>query len=517
MFTAGGALGDLYDATITYNLRYSGETYAGPFAVVRYLLTFPIERASVDALWMVGGAGCLILLPLSLAKRERLVAPLWVAAACLSIAINGSRGLPQYFVQANPALALAAGWGAIEAWALIKARAARHAPAVGLALIVIVAVAVWRVDQFPKLVEQTLFDARYALGRIDRETYLSRYGDDRKYSALAAAALADTIRSRTHEGETVYVFGFTCAAYVQADRASASRFFWSRPVIAGFKPTGPDTAWQGCSASCSGTRRPSSRSSGRTGPPTSTDSAAVLHAHRAARRLARSELHPNRRPGRLRRVGPQGRPLVIESIDDRVRRRYVVAFLAIAIIALGLRLIFPAADPPWNPTVGVVWHDEGRVGPQRAQQGRCSAPGRSTRGTRCTSRRCSPRSNTASFELFGVGVRQARLVSELTGFAVRPAARAGASRGSAAGRPALAAGALLATNYVYVMYDRAATMEALDGRVHGRELVLLRRAPQERPRWGVARRRRRAAGVLHQGVRRVLRGRARARRAARVR
>ena len=239
IFTAGGALGDLYDATITYNLRYSGETYAGPFAVVRYLLTFPIERASVDALWTVGGAGCLILIPLSLAKRERLVAPLWVAAACLSIAINGSRGLPQYFVQANPALALAAGWGAIEAWALIKARAARHAPAVGLALIVIVAVAVWRVDQFPKLVEQTLFDARYALGRIDRETYLSRYGDDRKFSALSAAALADTIRSRTHEGETVYVFGFTCAAYVQADRASASRFFWSRPVIAGFEADRP--------------------------------------------------------------------------------------------------------------------------------------------------------------------------------------------------------------------------------------------------------------------------------------
>ena len=33
IFAAGGALGDLYAATITYNLRYSGETYAGPFAV----------------------------------------------------------------------------------------------------------------------------------------------------------------------------------------------------------------------------------------------------------------------------------------------------------------------------------------------------------------------------------------------------------------------------------------------------------------------------------------------------
>jgi len=239
IFAAGGALGDLYAATITYNLRYSGETYAGPFAVVRYLLAFPIERASVDALWTVGGAGCLILIPSAVGRRERLVAPLWVAAACLSIAVNGSRGLPQYFVQANPALALAAGWGAIAAWALIKARAGRHATAVGLAAVVVVAVAVWRVDQFPKLLEQTRFDARYALGRIDRETYLSRYGDDRKFSALSSAALADTIRTRTRGSDTVYVFGFTCGAYVQADRVSASRFFWSRPVIAGFAADRP--------------------------------------------------------------------------------------------------------------------------------------------------------------------------------------------------------------------------------------------------------------------------------------
>ncbi|MEO7271216.1 MAG: hypothetical protein ABI211_04350, partial [Vicinamibacterales bacterium] len=160
--------------------------------------------------------------------------PLWVAAACVSIAVNGSRGLPQYFVQANPALALAAGWGALEAWALLKARAGRYALAGGLAGLAIAAVAVWRVDQFPKLVEQTTFDARYGLGRIDRQTYLGRYSDDRKYSSLDAAALAETIRAHTRDGDTVYVFGFTCAAYVQADRASASRFFWSRPVIAGF-------------------------------------------------------------------------------------------------------------------------------------------------------------------------------------------------------------------------------------------------------------------------------------------
>ena len=235
IFLAGGALGELYDATITYNVQYSGETYAGPGDAVWYLMTFPIERARVDALWTVGGAGCLLLILLAPWKRERLVAPLWVGAACLSIAVNGSRGLPQYFVQANPALALAAAWGAFETWPLVRSWAGRRAPAAGLVAILVISVGVWRVNQFPKLVQQTSFDASYLLGRLDRADYLSRYADDRKYSAAASAELAETVRGRTQPLDRIYVFGFTCAAYVDANRASASRFFWSRPVIVNFK------------------------------------------------------------------------------------------------------------------------------------------------------------------------------------------------------------------------------------------------------------------------------------------
>jgi hypothetical protein len=239
IFASGGSLRDLYDATIAYNVRYSGETYAGPGAAVWYLLTFPIDRARVDALWTVGGAGCVVLVLLSAGRRERLVAPLWVAAACLSIAVNGSRGLPQYFVQANPALALAAGMAAAEVWLLVRARTGTFAPVLGLVAILAVGIGVWRVNQFPKLVEQTAFDARYALGRMNRSDYLSRYADDRKYSALAAAQLADVVRASTRPDDRIYVFGFTCAAYVDAGRASASRFFWSRPVIVNFNAGAP--------------------------------------------------------------------------------------------------------------------------------------------------------------------------------------------------------------------------------------------------------------------------------------
>jgi hypothetical protein len=245
VFALGGAVGAWYDATILYNLQYSGETYAGPLDIVRYLITFPIERARADALWTVGGAGCLILLAGVVAsgdgreRRHRLVPIVWVAAACLSIAINGSRSLPQYFIQANPFLALAAGSGAVLAWTWIRASLGPMAKLAAAGALLLVAVGVWRVNQFPKLVEQTLFDARRLTGQMPREAYLARYDDDRKYSAIAGMTLGEYLGARTAGDQYVYVFGFTSSAYVHAHRASASRFFWSRPVIAGFKADDP--------------------------------------------------------------------------------------------------------------------------------------------------------------------------------------------------------------------------------------------------------------------------------------
>ena len=227
-FAAGHALHDLYDATILYNLHYSGETYEGPWHALAYLFTFPIRHARVDALWLVGGAGCIVLLLGARRDPGRLIAVAWVAAACLTIAINGSRDLPQYFVQAAPALALAAAWGG----RLVFTRT----PVLSTVAALAVAVGVWRVNDFPKLVDNTWRDARYAFGRVGREEHLARYGDraTRKYSALAIDELGSFMRSHTGPADTIYVFGFSSGAYVRADRTSASRFFWSRPVIVGF-------------------------------------------------------------------------------------------------------------------------------------------------------------------------------------------------------------------------------------------------------------------------------------------
>jgi hypothetical protein len=232
-FAAGDALRDLYDATIAYNIHYSGETYQGPGHAVAYLFTFPVRHARVDALWLLGGAGCIVLLLTARRDPRRLFAVAWVAAACLTIAINGSRDLPQYFVQAAPALALAAAW----AGQIVFTRT--HA--LSLLVAAAVAVGVWRVNDFPKLVDNTWRDAGYAVGRVTREEHLARYGDrsTRKYSALAVDELGTFMRSQSEPDDTVYVFGFSSGAYVVADRTSASRFFWSRPVIVGFNDGEP--------------------------------------------------------------------------------------------------------------------------------------------------------------------------------------------------------------------------------------------------------------------------------------
>jgi 4-amino-4-deoxy-L-arabinose transferase-like glycosyltransferase len=141
-------------------------------------------------------------------------------------------------------------------------------------------------------------------------------------------------------------------------------------------------------------------------------------------------------------------------------QQMTVGLLAILAVAGLLRGLFPAADPPWNPPVGVVWHDEGAW--VHSARNRALYGSWIVEGDRWNPLFIAPVFSAleyAAFAIFGVGVRQARLVSELAGVVSVLLLAVGVRR--AAGVPAgLIAGALLATNYVYVMYNRAAIMEA---------------------------------------------------------
>lgn len=252
-FAAAGALGDLWAATVSYNLAYSGETYRSAFHVVEYVATLPVNRARVDGLWFIGGLGSVaLLLSMKWPLRPRVIALGWVAAALLSIAINGSRGLPQYFVQAQPALALAGAAGLAIIWRSRKTRDSTRYAAAAVALVI--AAGLWRVGieltpiwqprlfGVPQALNNAAFDLKYATGRVERAEYLARFGRDTdgKFSPAAIERLAAHVQATTPHAEPIYVFGFASGGvYVKSGRVSASRFFWSRPVVLEFERDRP--------------------------------------------------------------------------------------------------------------------------------------------------------------------------------------------------------------------------------------------------------------------------------------
>lgn len=236
---AAGVWQDLYLATITYNVAYSGETYEG-VSPLGYLFTFPIERAANDALWLLGGLGALIAIvnwlraPRSSSALCSLVIISWVAASCLSILINGARELPQYFVQAAPALAMMAAVGLAP---LVARRgSAPWVPAATLVVLFVMVLRPGEMGHLPKLADNTRSDWSALVGSTDRATYLSRFGgrERDKFIAREIEALALDIKATTAPEEPIYVFGFSPGVLVKSERRSASRFHWSRPVVIEF-------------------------------------------------------------------------------------------------------------------------------------------------------------------------------------------------------------------------------------------------------------------------------------------
>jgi hypothetical protein len=241
-FAARGALGDLWRATIDYNLQYSGETYGGPLGVLAYPVTMPFARARVDLLWFLGLAGAGALAVWCRQHRGSVVVLAWVAAVVVSIGVNGARGLPQYFIQAPPALAFAFVVGLLgTAWQTRLGRAA---------VVVLLVSGLWRVGSeptpswqprlggLPSIAANLRTDVAAMTGAMDARAHLARFTREDgggKFPIVTVSDLADRLRSTTRPEDPILVFGFAGGGVLaRSDRASATRFFWSRPIVVDF-------------------------------------------------------------------------------------------------------------------------------------------------------------------------------------------------------------------------------------------------------------------------------------------
>jgi len=147
----------------------------------------------------------------------------------------------------------------------------------------------------------------------------------------------------------------------------------------------------------------------------------------------------------------------VSSSSDLTPGRFATLLVLLLTLGAGLRFVFPTADPPWQAAVGITWHDEGpwvHNARNKVLWGEWSTD------------RWNPMYLTPVFtgleyvalSAFGVGQWQVRTVSQVMGLlsilAVALGVAACASR-----RAGIAAAALLATNYIWVMWNRAALME----------------------------------------------------------
>ena len=140
-------------------------------------------------------------------------------------------------------------------------------------------------------------------------------------------------------------------------------------------------------------------------------------------------------------------------------RRLFLPGLLIA-LALGavLRTAWLTADPPTHATVGIVWHDEG-AWVHNARNRVLWGTWRTDNWNPMFIAPVFTGLEYVAFSQLGVGVWQARTVSVTAGLVSILLLAIGLA--ASAGPRAAAAGALLlATNYVFVMWNRAALMES---------------------------------------------------------
>jgi hypothetical protein len=229
-----GALRDLVDATVLYNLRYAGDSIASPEFVGRAAVV-TYRFVTMNVLWLAGAIGVLVILWRGLGGDRRplgLVA--FLLAAYAAILIN-AKFYPQYFLQILPLLAVAAAVGLVAAGRGLR-NGALLGRLAGVTCLALVALPLVRHTAFDRLADRTVAAARYASGSLSEEGYFRGFGgydDGSDFSLLANVRLARLLRESTAPDETVYIYGGEALVLFLADRRSPSRFVWNDPFLTG--------------------------------------------------------------------------------------------------------------------------------------------------------------------------------------------------------------------------------------------------------------------------------------------
>src|SRR5512139_224780 len=143
---------------------------------------------------------------------------------------------------------------------------------------------------------------------------------------------------------------------------------------------------------------------------------------------------------------------------DRTPRRVLAGLVLALAVAAVLRGAWLTADPPTHATVGIVWHDEGPW-VHNARNKALWGVWRTDEWNPVFIAPVFTALEYGAFRAFGVGTWQARTVPLASGLLAIVLLAAGLAA-VAGHRAALIGGCLLATNYVFVMWNRAALMES---------------------------------------------------------
>lgn len=139
-------------------------------------------------------------------------------------------------------------------------------------------------------------------------------------------------------------------------------------------------------------------------------------------------------------------------------RAFILACLATLALAMAVRVVWLRADPPVVGGVGIVWHDEG-AWVHNARNRALWGTWRTDNWNPIYVAPVFTALEYAAFEAFGVGTWQARVVPAVSGLLSVGFLVAGLTT-LVGRRLAVVGGLLLAVNYAFIMWNRAALMES---------------------------------------------------------